>query len=66
MNAIFQEYKRQTDELQVVFTDNVPMNFEIRAMTFSVNKHGSIEYNRAKTKRETRKAMDDYLSDQER
>ena len=62
MNAIFQEYKRQTDELRVVFVDELEMPFTVKATTFSIKERE--RYNRAKEKEETQKLIDDYYDEE--
>lgn len=65
MNAIFQEYKRQSDECKIVFTDHLNLGFEIRPTSFMINEKGQIldqkkeKYNRAKEKQEFQKRIDD-------
>ena len=63
MNEMFQELKRQYDECEVVFVDDLDLSFTIKAMEFSVNEK-TIEkekYNRAKEKREFQKLVDEEL-----
>lgn len=62
MNAIFQEYKRQADELKVVFTDEeIEPDFELRAMQFEIREKEKGEYNRAKEKQELEKLTRDIV-----
>lgn len=67
MNAMFQEYKRQTDECQVVFVDELDLGFEIRPLTFAIDERGQMldtkkeKYNRAKAKEELRRKVEDEL-----
>ena len=42
MNALFQEYKRQVDECQVVFVDELDLGFEIKPITFAIDERGQI------------------------
>ena len=63
MNAIFQEYKKQSDECKVVFVDNLELPFEVKTMEFSIDEKG--RFNRAKEKRETQKLIDEYYNEQE-
>lgn len=71
MNAIFQEYKRQSDECQIVFVDKLNLGFEIRPTTFSINEKGQIldtkkeKYNRAKVKEEFRRKVDEALAERD-
>ena len=61
MNNMFQEYKRQSDECQVVFVDNLHLDFEIKAMEFSIGEREQKKekYNRAKEKREFKKRIEE-------
>lgn len=67
MNAMFQEYKRQMDECEVVFVDDLQLDFEIRPTTFAIDEKGHISdtkkepYNRARAKREFQKRVDEEL-----
>lgn len=63
MNEIFQEYKRQYDECQVVFVDELDLGFQIRAMEFHIDERElkKEKYNRAKEKREFQKRVDEEL-----
>lgn len=62
MNAIFQEYKRQADELKVVFVDeDIETDFEIQAMEFMIQEKEKGEYNRAKEKQELEKLTRDIV-----
>lgn len=64
MNEMFQVLKRQYDECEVVFVDDLDLSFTVKAMEFSVNEK-TIEkekYNRAKEKREFKKFVDEELS----
>lgn len=63
MNAVFQEYKKQYQECEVVFVDDLDLGFEIKAMDFSIDERG--KFNRAKEKRKTKKIIDEYY-DQEK
>ena len=38
MNAIFQEYKRQTDECKIEFVDDLDLGFEIKPIVFSIDE----------------------------
>lgn len=58
MNAIFQEYKKQTDECKIVFVDNLELPFEVKAIDFSIDEKG--RYNRAKEKEELKRIIDNY------
>ena len=64
MNALFQEYKRQADELRVVFVDEIELPFTIHPITFSVEDR--IRYSRAKEKEKTQRLIDEYYDDQEK
>lgn len=64
MNEIFQEYKKQSDECQVVFVDNLDFPYEVKCTEFSVDERG--RYERAKKKREDRKFIDEYYEEQEK
>ena len=61
MNNMFQEYKRQSDECQVVFVDNLHLGFEIKATEFSIGEREQKKekYNRAKEKREFKKRIEE-------
>lgn len=61
MNNMFQEYKRQSEECQVVFVDNLHLDFEIKAMEFSIGEREQKKekYNRAKEKREFKKRIEE-------
>ena len=64
MNAIFQEYKRQVDECRVVFTDDLNVPFEVKAIDFSIDERG--KYNRAEQKQEDQKIINEYYEDLEK
>lgn len=49
MNAIFQEYKRQADELKVEFVDEIETDVEVKGMVFKPEEIEK-EYNRAKNR----------------
>ena len=63
MNAMFQEYKKQYQECEVVFVDNLDLGFEIKAMEFHIDEREQKKdkYNRAKEKREFQKRVDEEL-----
>lgn len=63
MNEIFQEYKKQYDECQVVFVDELDLGFQVRAMEFHIDERElkKEKYNRAKEKREFQKRVDEEL-----
>lgn len=64
MNKIFQEYKK----CKVVFVDHVDVDFKIKMQEFSIKPDKGlmkIEFERAKVKRETQKAIDDYYEREE-
>lgn len=63
MNEIFQEYKKQYDEYQVVFVDELDLGFQVRAMEFHIDERElkKEKYNRAKEKREFQKRVDEEL-----
>ena len=63
MNAMFQEYKKQYQECEVVFVDDLDLGFEIRAMEFHIDERElkKEKYNRAKEKREFQKRVDEEL-----
>lgn len=63
MNAMFQEYKKQYQECQVVFVDELNLGFEIKAMEFHIDEREQKKekYNRAKEKREFQKRVDEEL-----
>lgn len=63
MNAMFQEYKKQYQECEVVFVDDLDLGFEIKAMEFHIDEREQKKdkYNRAKEKREFRKRVDEEL-----
>lgn len=63
MNAIFQEYKKQSQECQIIFVDNLDLDFEIRATEFHIGEREQKKekYNRAKAKRELQKQVDEEL-----
>lgn len=63
MNEMFQEYKRQYQECQVVFVDELKLGFEIKVMEFSIGEkeQKKEKYNRAKEKREFQKRVDEEL-----
>lgn len=63
MNAMFQEYKKYSQECQVVFIDNLDLGFEIKAMEFHIDEREQKKekYNRAKIKREFQKQVDEEL-----
>ena len=61
MNDLFQEYKRQYDECQVVFVDDLHLDFEAKTMEFHIDEREQKKdkYNRAKEKREFQKRVDE-------
>ena len=63
MNAMFQEYKKQYQECEVVFVDDLDLGFEIKAMEFNIDEREEKKekYNRAKEKREFQKRVDEEL-----
>ena len=63
MNEMFQEYKRQYQECQVVFVDELKLGFEVKAMEFSIGEREQKKekYNRAKEKKEFQKRVDEEL-----
>lgn len=63
MNAMFQEYKKQYQECQVVFVDKLNLGFEIKAMEFHIDEkeQKKEKYNRAKEKREFQRRVDEEL-----
>ena len=65
MNALFQEYKRQSDECKVVLVDDLDLGFEIKPLVFSIDEKEQRreKYNRAKEKEEFRKKVDEELAD---
>lgn len=71
MNAIFQEYKRQVDECQVVFVDELDLGFEIKPIAFAIDEKGQMldmkkeKYNRAKVKEEFRRKVDEALTERD-
>lgn len=60
MNAIFQEYKRQSNKCKVVFVDDLEVPYKVNAMEFSIEEKKQ-EYNRAKEKQEVRKMSEEYI-----
>lgn len=71
MNAMFQEYKRQYDECQIVLVDEITTGFEIRPTSFTVNERGMVvdrqkeKYNRAKVKEAFRRKVDEALAERD-
>lgn len=70
MNELFQEYKRlKSKKCDIVFVDHLDLGFEIKPITFTLDEKGQIldtkkeKYNRAKTKEEFRRKMDEELAD---
>lgn len=63
MNDLFQEYKRQSQECEVVFVDELNLGFEIKPLVFSIDEREQKKekYNRAKVKREFQKRIDEEL-----
>ena len=63
MNAMFQEYKKQYQECEVVFVDKLDLGFEIKAMEFHIDEREQKKekYNRAKEKREFQNRVDEEL-----
>lgn len=51
MNAIFQEYKRQADEIKIEFVDDLKTDVEVKCMVFKPAELDK-KYNRAKEKQE--------------
>ena len=66
MNAMFQEYKKQYQECEVAFVDDLDLGFEIKAMEFHIDEREQKKdkYNRAKEKREFQKRVDEELDRQ--
>ena len=64
MNAIFQEYKKQSDELKVVFVDDLELPYSIKAMEFKVSERKKEKYERAKKKQEDKKLIEDYMEEE--
>ena len=63
MNDMFQEYKKQYQECEVVFVDDLDLGFEIKAMEFHIDEREQKKdkYNRAKERREFQKRVDEEL-----
>ena len=61
MNAIFQEYKRQSDECKVVFVDDLQTDYEIKVAEINLEEKMQGEYNRAKEKEKLRKMSEEYV-----
>ena len=63
MNAMFQEYKKQYQECEVTFVDDLDLGFEIKVMEFHIDEREQKKdkYNRAKEKREFQKRVDEEL-----
>ena len=63
MNEMFQEYKRQYQECQIVFVDELELPFEVKTMEFHIDERElkRTKYNRAKEKREFQKLVDEEL-----
>ena len=63
MNEMFQEYKRQYQECQIVFVDELELPFEVKTMEFHIDKRElkRTKYNRAKEKREFQRLVDEEL-----
>lgn len=63
MNEMFQEYKRQCQECQIVFVDELELPFEVKTMEFHIDERElkRTKYNRAKEKREFQKRVDEEL-----
>lgn len=61
MNEIFQEYKKQYQECQVVFVDDLELSVQVKAMEFHIDEREQKKekYNRAKEKREFQKRIDE-------
>ena len=64
MNMMFQEYKKQSQECQVVFVDNLNLDFTIHPMEFQIDEKElkKKKYDRAKEKREFQKRVDEELN----
>ena len=58
LNKRFKEYK----ECKVIFSDDVQIDFNIQAVTFEIDDKLQMKtkYNRAKTKRETERRIEEY------
>ena len=63
MNMMFQEYKKQSQECQVVFVDNLNLDFTIHPMEFRIDEKElkRKKYDRAKEKHEFQKRIDEEL-----
>ena len=63
MNEMFQEYKRQYQECQIVFVDELELPFEVKTMEFHIDERElkRTKYNRAKEKREFQRLVDEEL-----
>lgn len=63
MNAIFQEYKKQADELKVVFVDDLVVPYEIKALELKIKGKKKEKYDRNQKKKEDKKLIKDYLEE---
>ena len=63
MNELFQEYKKQSKECEVVFVDNLDLDFQIKVMEFHIDEkeQKKEKYNRAKEKEKFKKRIDEEL-----
>ena len=61
MNKIFQEYKKQIDECNITFVDDLDLPFTITPVEFYVDEKG--KYNRAKKKQEDKRLIDKYYEE---
>ena len=61
LNAIFQEYKRQSDACKVVFVEDLDIPYEVNVVELSIDEKQNARYNRAKKKAEDRKLAERYV-----
>lgn len=64
MNQAFQRYKKNVDECNITFVDDLDIPFIVAPVEFYVDEKG--KYNRAKKRQEDRKLIDEYYEEKER
>lgn len=62
MNRAFQRYKKQVDECNIVFVDDLDIPFVVAPIEFYVDERG--KYNRAKKKQEDKRLIDKYYEEE--
>lgn len=64
MNQAFQRYKRNVDECNISYVDDLDIPYVVVPVEFYVDEKG--KYNRAKKKQEDRNLINKYYEEEER